>query len=265
MKQKLILIKLGGSLITDKSQAFTAKEEVIKRLAGEIKSALKNFKGKILIGHGSGSFGHSVANQYQTQKGIINSKSVEGFPLVADAARKINEIVIDIFLAKKLPVVSFSPLSFLFTDNRKLQSKLLTPISKSLEVGLIPVIYGDVIMDEKMGFCIYSGEKSLNVIAQELNETYDITIIYCGETDGVYDASGETIAKINPKNFKDFKKNIGGSASTDVTGGMLHKVEESLEIARQLGIKTLIINGTIKRNLQKAILGKVVRGTVISN
>jgi len=263
MKQKLILIKLGGSLITDKAKAFTAREKVIRRLGEEIRKAVG--KTKIIIGHGSGSFGHSVAAKYQTQKGIINSKSVKGFPLVADAARKINEIVIDIFLAKKLPVVSFSPLSFLFTDNRKLQSKLLMPLAKSLEIGLIPVIYGDVIMDERTGFCIYSGEKVLNVIAQELNKNYDITIIYCGETDGVYDASGETIAKINPQNFPNFKKNIGGSASIDVTGGMLHKVEESLLIAKELGIKTLIINGMVKRNLQKAILGKEVKGTVISN
>ncbi|MGD0523191.1 MAG: isopentenyl phosphate kinase [Candidatus Microgenomates bacterium] len=263
MKQKLILIKLGGSLITDKSKAFTAREKVIARLGKEIRKA--SGKSKIIIGHGSGSFGHSVAAKYQTQKGIINSKSVGGFPLVADAARKINEIVMDIFLANKLPVVSFSPLSYLYTNNQKLKSKFLAPITKSLAIGLIPVIYGDVIMDESMGFCIYSGEKSLNVIAQELSKFYNITIIYCGETTGVYNALGETIAKINSQNFPDFKKNIGGSASTDVTGGMLHKVEESLYIAKELGIQTLIINGTVKGNLQKAILGKVVKGTLISN
>lgn len=252
-------------MITDKSKAFTAREDVIKRLANELKVASAKFKGKILIGHGGGSFPHFVASKYQTQKGIINNKSITGFPLVADAARKINEIVIDIFLEKKLPAVSFSPLSYLYTTNQKLKSKLLMPITKALEIGLIPVIYGDVIMDEKMGFCIYSGEKSLNVIAQELYDSYDITIIYCGETTGVYDASGETIAEINSKNFKDEKINITGSASTDVTGGMLHKVEESLLIAKKLGIKTLIINGMVKGNLQKAILGKKVKGTVIAS
>jgi isopentenyl phosphate kinase len=261
MKQKLILIKLGGSLITNKAKASTARKSVIARLGEEIKKTTGKIK--LIIGHGSGSFAHIPASKYQTQKGIINSQSVKGFPLVADAARKINEIVIDIFLKEKLPAVSFSPLSYLYTSNQKLKSKILTPITKALEIGLIPVIYGDVIMDETMGFCIYSGEKSLNVIAQELNKIYDITIIYCGDTDGVYDALGKTVPEINARNFKDFKKSIGGSASTDVTGGMLHKVEESLLIAKELGIKTLIINGMVKGNLEKAILGKKAKGTLI--
>ena len=74
----------------------------------------------------------------------------------------------------------------------------------------------------------------------------------------------ETVPEINARNFKDFKKSIGGSASTDVTGGMLHKVEESLLIAKELGIKTLIINGMVKGNLEKAILGKKAKICVIS-
>ena len=84
-----------------------------------------------------------------------------------------------------------------------------------------------------------------------------------GNTDGVYDERGNTIDKITPKNFAEVKKVLGGSKSIDVTGGMLHKVEESLNLAKKLNIKTLIINGNMENSLLKAILGKEVVSTII--
>jgi len=266
MKQNLILVKLGGSLITDKSRPFTAKEAEILRFAKEIKNALKVYKGKLLIAHGSGSFGHSVAAKYKTQLGIVNDKSTKGFPLVADAAVQINRIVIKNFLKVGLPAVSFSPLSFLVTKNQKVTKYLVDHIKNALNVGLIPVLYGDVIMDTKKGFCIYSGEKTLNFLANSLAGEYKITkIIYVTDTDGVYNAKGNTIPKISPKNFKNFKKSILGSQKTDVTGGMLHKVKESLKIAKELKIPTYIINGNKKENLKRAILGIPKAATRLTN
>ena len=172
MNKELILIKLGGSLITDKNKAFSAKRKVISRLSKEILMSLKDIKGDLIIGHGSGSFGHVVASKYKTQEGIINKESLKGFPLVSSAARKINSIVMDCFLKEGLKAVSFSPLSYTYTKNQKKLKALIDPIKKALEIGLLPVIYGDVIMDEKMGFCIYSGEKNLNLLAEELKSGY---------------------------------------------------------------------------------------------
>jgi isopentenyl phosphate kinase len=263
---ELTLIKLGGSLITDKAKPFTARKALMGRIADELKSIKRIYKGQIIIGHGSGSFAHTPAAKYQTQKGIINSNSLKGFPLVADAARLINEITIDIFLKKGLPVLSFSPLSFIYTKKEKSASFLVDPIKKALSLGFVPVIYGDVIMDENMGFCIYSGEKTINLLAKALKKDYKkISIIYCGETNGVYDGFGKTIAKITPKNYKDYKSSIKGAKETDVTGGMVHKVEESLLIAKSLGIQTLIINGKIKGEIKRAMLGKKIKGTRITN
>lgn len=240
--EKLILIKLGGSVITDKSKPFVARLGVIKRLIREIVQAKKVYKGKILIGHGGGSFPHTVAAKYKTQEGIVNKDSIKGFSLTADAAVKINRIVKD---GKPLVV--------------------LTPqIIKALEIGLLPVVYGDVIMDETTGFCIYSGEKTLDLLASELSKYYKVDkIIMVGDTDGVWDKGGKTIVKITPQNFSGIKKSLSGSRATDVTGGMLHKVEESLNLARKENISTVIINGKKKGNLMKAIVGKDVVSTTI--
>ena len=264
MKKNLILIKLGGSLITDKSRAFTVREDVIIRLSKEIKDSLKNIEGDLIIGHGSGSFGHTVAAKYQTQEGLINKNSIIGFPLVADAARQINVIVMNNLLKVKVKAVSFSPFSFIYTKNEKEESFLIKPIKKALGIGLVPVIYGDVIMDETKGFCIYSGERTLNLLAERLKEYYStVKIIYCGETDGVYDRKGKTIDKITLKTYKSIQNVLGGSAGIDVTGGMIHKVGEAIELLKLLNAETLIINGTKEDSLKNAILGKKVLSTHI--
>lgn len=261
--ENLILIKLGGSLITDKTKPFIPKEAIIRRLGREIKEALRGFSGKIIIGHGSGSFGHTVAAKYRTQDGIIDKRSIKGLALVADAAIQINRIVIKNLLKVGLPVFSLAPASFLTATDQKLNKAFLKPISELLKQGLIPVIYGDVILDSQKGCCIFSAEKTLNILAKNLKgELNVLRIIHCGNTDGVYDDNGRTVPVITQNSFREFHKAIGASGTTDVTGGMLHKVNESLKIAR-VGISSLIMNGETPENLKKTILGGKVKGTLI--
>lgn len=264
--EKLILVKLGGSLITDKSKPFTARVAVIKRLANEIKRARKNMSGKMIIGHGSGSFGHTVASKYKTQNGIKNKNSVKGLSLVSDAAVQINRIVMQTLLDAKIESISFSPSSFITASNQNVDRLFAEPIVLAMNIGLLPVVYGDVILDKTRGCSIFSAEKTLDILAKRLRRDFDVLyIIQCVNTDGVYDENGNTIPKITSKSFIKFKKDILGSRSTDVTGGMLHKVEESLRLASETGIKTIIINGNAKGRLEDAILGKKIYGTVISS
>lgn len=259
--KKLILIKIGGSVITDKSKPFTAKPKVIRRLAKEIRTAREKL-GKdtlFLIGHGSGSFGHTIASKYQTQKGLINKNSIKGFCLTSEAAVDINRIVLKEFIKAGLPVVSFSPLSFTYSNK-----VFLEPILKSLKLRFVPLVYGDVVFDIEKGFVIHSTEKTLSILARELRNSYKIEkIVECGDTDGVYDSKGKTIPEINPKNFKEVEKWITGSKSTDVTGGMIHKVKESLRLAKETKIPTVLINGNRKGSLKKAIKGQSISGSWI--
>jgi len=261
--KELILIKLGGSLITDKSKPYSARNSVINRLAKEVKSALKTKKARIIIANGSGSFGHSAASIYKTQEGIINKNSLKGFSVVADAAIQINRIVINEFLKFGLPVVSFSPLSFIIASEKNPRKLFIEPLINALNLGLIPVIYGDVVIDYKRGFCILSGEKTLTILAKKLKSDYTkIRIIYCGDTDGVLDKYGKTIPLINDSVFNKIRKDVKGSKAIDVTGGMLHKVQESL-ISAKIGTKILIINGMRINELEKAILEKGYKGTLV--
>jgi isopentenyl phosphate kinase len=264
LQRELILIKLGGSIITDKSREFTSRKDNILRLAKEIKEAQRKYNGKIIVGHGAGSFAHTPASKYQTKKGLINNNSLIGASVVEDAARKLNMIVVNNFLSQNLPVFSFSPASFLISDVQVCSKSYLDPLKNALEIGILPVVYGDVVMDQKLGFTIFSTEKVLAVLARELRKNYKIRMIYVTNVDGVYDSQGKTIPRITNKNFNQMKSSILGAKGIDVTGGMLHKVEEALIVAKKYKIKTTIINGNKKGNLQKAILGEKLTSTQIS-
>jgi len=257
LKNQLILIKLGGSIITDKKIPYTAKISVIKRLAKELRTINKN----IILAHGSGSFGHTSAAKYGGKKGY---KNLNGIAKVARDAMEINRIVMDILVKEGLPAVSFRPMSMILTNEGKIENSFFESIEVAFNQGLIPVVYGDVIWDKKWKSTIYSGETILNRIGIYMkNKGFTIDkIIQVGETNGVYDGKKNTIPVITRKTWPSFKKFVFGLKVNDVTGGMQHKVEDALEMA-DLGIKTLLIKGTIKNELSNALLGKKVEGTLI--
>ena len=56
----MYIIKLGGSVITDKRKENYFKKDIVDNLAKVIKKANK----KTIIIHGAGSFGHIIADKY---------------------------------------------------------------------------------------------------------------------------------------------------------------------------------------------------------
>ena len=86
-------------------------------------------------------------------------------------------------------------------------------------------------------------------------------IVQVSREEGVWDRQGLIIPEINKSNWEVIKQDVGGAEGSDVTGGMLHKVEESLEIARDCGVKTWIISGAVPGRLKDLLQGKRVPGT----
>lgn len=265
MIKDIILVKLGGSLITDKNKPFTARGEAIKRLAMEIVQARRKRQISLIIGNGGGSFPHAPAVKYQTHKGIINKKSIWGFCEVQDAASRLNRIIVRELLNVGEKAISINPSSCLIAKNGRIEKFFPEPLLELLKLNIIPVVYGDVVVDTKMGCCIISTERLLNFLALKVKQKgYKIeNLVHYGTTSGVLDKEGETIPKITPKSFKNLKEIIQGSSGIDVTGGMLHKVEEALFLAKK-GISSYIMNGFEKEYLKKVILGEKVEGTLIS-
>ena len=260
--KELILVKLGGSLITDKSKPYTVRQPVLNRLAKEIaESGCKN----MIVGHGGGSFPHQSASKYQTHRGIINEHSKKGIVMVQKDAAKLNSIVVDTFHNYEIDAIPLQPSASVNCKNCEITKWDMGPIRRMLKCELIPVPYGDVALDEKTGCCIISTEKLLSYLAEKLGGK---RIIIVGKVDGVMtadpnkDRRAELIKEITPKNFSGIKKSLTGSDGVDVTGGMLSKVESMLELAK-LGIESEIINGDKPGYLKRALMGERGLGTVI--
>jgi isopentenyl phosphate kinase len=251
----LVFVKLGGSLITDKSQPYTTRDDVIRRLAFEIHQGRQ---GKhLLVGHGGGSFPHVSASKYETHKGVINEKSWEGFAKVANDAATLNRMVVSSLIEAGEKAISIQPSASCLAKEDRIEDWYTKPIERSLSAGLVPVPYGDVCLDEKKGCCIISTEEIFRFLADKLKPE---RIIMVGKTDGVLDSKGVMIKEITKKNFKDIRKSLMSSDGVaDVTGGMATKVEKSLD----MGTEVEIINGLRPDILKRSLLGEKGLGTII--
>lgn len=255
-------LKLGGSLITDKSKEKRVHRRRLDRLAKEAAAAITaNPETKWVLGHGSGSFGHFTAAKYQTQRGVISALDWKGFVQVWRDARELNQIVTDALLQAGIPVIHFPASAFLTTRTRLVKTVYADPLIHALSKGLVPLVAGDVIFDHEIGGTIFSTEEILAALSEDITPT---RVLLCGLDRGV---------------FADFPKNrqlipvlragsvafdrIQGSNGVDVTGGMLTKVQLMMDMVQRHPETTVqIFDGIKKDNLLNVMLGSEI-GTVI--
>lgn len=264
---ELVLIKLGGSLITDKLQSSTARVAVLRRVADEIASVISHpsfANKKIVIGHGSGSFGHVAAEDHGFNAGVSNEREMKGAAFTQDAAAQLHRHVVTGLLSAGLAPFSIAPSSCFVAEDGNAIPLTMEPLESALGLGMIPVVFGDVVMDRKNGACVLSTEKVfLGICGNGGVRGYRIArSIWLGVTPGVYDANGKTIPTLTRKSVSKFHDCIGPAEGTDVTGGMLHRVDAALQLA-DLGVRSLICDGMTPGVLLNALLERFVPGTVV--
>lgn len=256
---QLVFLKLGGSLITDKHTPRTSRVEIIQRICGEIKTALAEDPGlRILLGHGSGSFGHVSGSKYQTRDGVKSPSDWLGFAKVWQDASTLNRLIMEALNNSDLPGICFPPSASILSQGRKIQTWNLKPLRTALEHRLIPVVYGDVVFDTDLGGTILSTEDLFVYLAEELNPE---RILLAGLDPGVwkdYPEKTSLFPEITPADLAQADKVVGRSAATDVTGGMAEKVNQMLElISSNPALEAVIFSGVEPGSIQQALLGKV--------
>lgn len=259
MESDLVFVKLGGSLITDKTRPETARRDVIARLAAEVYQALKARPDlSLVLGHGSGSFGHWTASQYGTRDGVHGREAWVGYARVAASAARLNCIVADKLLEIGVPVLAVRPSSSARCRDGVLVQLDTEPVCRALEEGLVPLVHGDVALDEVRGGTIVSTEELMVYLTEQLEPG---RILLLGETPGVLmgqtDAGGldgRVVPYITPENIGGVADSLGAARGRDVTGGMVSKVYQMLELvqrrpALQVHILSGLEPGLLKRGL----------------
>ena len=263
MNADLIFLKLGGSLITDKAQAETALPDLIFSLLLDIKSYMdKHPEQKILLGHGSGSFGHHAAAKHHTRNGVYTYAEWKGFRQVWESARKLNQVVLEIGKQAKLEMIAFPPSAGLLSREGKVVSWNTKPIEHALENGLMPVVYGDVVFDETLGGTIFSTEELFSHLASSLQPA---RILLAGKETAVFaDYPGNQQPIRHISRSAALESYLQSSQNQDVTGGMRSKVAQMQAIClANPGISIEIFHASQPGALYEALSGSH-SGTIIS-
>jgi isopentenyl phosphate kinase len=243
----MILIKLGGSIITNKQKPLTPNISAINKIVIQ----LKKIRESIIIVHGGGSFGHywSVRYNMHTKPAKYSKK---GVAVVKNSMIELNKIILDSFLKNELNPYCLPPTDFMFGD--KADAKKVKEISRIAKDGFVPVSYGDVLWHGQNKFYILSGDRIMGILAKALKPRLAIFVL---NIDGVYSdmKTKKILYEINGQ------KTVISKVGMDVTGGMARKIKEATMISKS-GIDVFLVNGNKPERIVNAIKGKKFEGTV---
>lgn len=257
-------IKLGGSLVTDKRQAKSFRRTAVQDIARQLLElrALQPNR-PIVLGHGSGSFGHIEARKYNTIHGVRTAEDHLGFARVGAVASELGQLILNELLAADLPALRFQPSAIQIARDQNLVHLDTRPLALALEKRYLPLVHGDVALDESLGGTIISTEALFAHLVEPLQAK---SIILLGNVDGVLDQHGHVIPHITADNISCYESVLGSSDGVDVTGGMQQKVREMLDLAQQhTDLKLVIANGNNSRILRELLVEGVKVGTRISS
>ena len=217
----MLVLKLGGSVITEKQSAGVIDHTRLTAIAEMIAS---HHDHPLILIHGAGSCGHPEAEKYGIQGGVGQTNAI-GIGETHRAVAGLNATVVSILRDAGLDAIGVHPLSGSLAENGRLISFETGHLAKMAELGLVPVLHGDVVMDRAKGACIVSGDQLVLRIAEGVAPC---RVGLATDVPGVL-SGGNVVRTISRRTLNGI--DLGNSQKTDVTGGMRGKVEELLTLA----------------------------------
>ncbi len=269
--RELVLVKLGGSLITEKTQEETPRLEVMSRLAEELAATLPQLRSRgigVLLGHGSGSYGHVAAKRHGYREVAAGERRRTGAGAIHNRAETLHCMLVTALVRAEIECLSLAPSTFLVARDGAPVECWSRTVEMALHGGLVPVVYGDVVLDESVGYSICSTETVLSALLERLREAgFSMqSAVWLGETDGILDAEGRTLTTIRsgggPPREGETLAALGEAAGADVTGGIRHRFETVSRLAEE-GVRSLLVNGLRAGAFSAALQGDAISGTVV--
>ena len=262
----LILLKIGGSVCTEKSRSvFKGRASVVKRIAGEILDARKSRDFRLIVVNGAGPFGHVNVKQYDINDGLKTERDFEGYAKTICDCSYLNWKVADILRESGLHAFPY-PTSSVVVQNKKRISSFNADVIRrgwGSDESLVPVMNGTMVPDLSVGGSVISGDTVLWYLTKTLRPKL---LVFATDVDGIFtgdptlDRKAKLLERITKTNFGEVKGWISGSSGVDVTGGMLGKVEKMLD----LDVECVVVNGNFPGRVRKALLGEEVTRTVVT-
>ena len=256
----MLLVKLGGSVLTEKTRLRTPRRAAIRRLARELASVRQ----PLLVVHGAGSYGHILARKHKLNDGGSTPAKRAAVAQVQADVRTLDGLVVDALNRAGLAAVPVPPSAVLVLDDGRVATMDLTPFLEFSSMDFTPVTFGDVVRDVRRGFSVCSGD----VMMRELARTFrPERAVFVADVDGLFTADPKTrsdarlLEAVGPADLSTME--FSAVTRTDVTGSIEGKVRRMLEISDHVG-ECLIVNGNVKNRVRDALRGRRVVGTHIT-
>ena len=262
MKNNLTVLKIGGSIVTHKKQHGGLNASAVLAIAKEIKSALRKAPVKLILIHGAGGEAHKIAGKFKLKNGAIDAKAMYGALQTHSIVSSLNKEISAIFQKEKVPIFPIQTSTCFYRQNLKLIFHNTMIIEKALSLGMVPLLYGDMILDDQKNFSILSGDTIATECAKKFHAD---RVLFATDVDGVYKRTpqknkmSEIIQELNRKEARKLYS-INTGASKDTTGEMYGKILSIIE--SKVATPVLIFNGLTPGNVKKVLLGEKI-GTYI--
>jgi len=261
----IVILKLGGSLLTDKNKPFSIREDIVKGSVRQIVDA----KEKLILVHGGGSFGHPLAKKYSIMNGIDSTipNQVLGLTETHQSMNEFNSYLIKLFLENKYPVLSIQASSIFIKDSQEISASHMEVIETALDLNILPILYGDIILDKQGSFSIISGDQIILELCKNLDKYTISKVIFTMETDGIYindNESGDDCI-LATECYSDQLDNLNLAnlgQKIDVTGGIKGKINFIQKICNH-DIPVQLINGLKEDYIFKSLKNEKLNCTNI--
>lgn len=266
MIKNLVILKIGGSILTHKDQNIPKfKTRLIKRIISEIRTAKQKENFKIIIVLGTGSFGHPAAKKYKLDKGLVNENSIWGLAQSKRGDFQVCDFFWKYMETEGIPSIPIQPSSITISKNGKISQMYTRLIKKFLELGLVILMFGDEVIDEKTGISICSSDQIAAYLANKLKSK---SLFYASDVDGVFDRNPKVSKNairftiVHKQNIAKILSSVKKHNLNDVSNEMGGKLKSIFDFAsKKQNIR--IFSGLKKGNLYNALLGREVGTRVL--
>ncbi len=240
------ILKIGGSIITDKAGYKKARPANIARLAKAVAGIWRKGARDLVLVHGAGSFGHAVVIRHGLQDGVKNTEQKLGYAETHASCAELSSKVVSALIKNGAPAISVPPAMVLTLKDRRISSFNTKILDDYLRSGYLPVLYGDMVPDSILGGYPCSGDQ----IVAYLGKGADMVVL-ATDVDGVLDDKGNAVPLVTTANFQEISRHLRQTAN-DVTGGMKGKIGELL------GLDTVayIVNASHPERIEALFSGK---------
>lgn len=264
-KKPIWIMKLGGSVVTDKYSITPRINDNLSEISEEIRTGYNSDNYSMILVHGAGSYAHSLVKETEIYKGIKDKKQIKSFAKTERLCRELNSIIVKHLEDVNMQVFPLQISSSVIMNKGKIENMETGVISGLLENDIVPVLYGEPAYDRNQVCSILSSDQIASYLAKTLKAE---RILYATNVDGVFtgdpnkNRKAKLIPLINSDNLGEMKRYLSCSDAHDITGGMKNKIEELIDI-KKFSVTSQIFNGLKEGNIKKALEGCEF-GTIIN-